>query len=171
MAGSLNLVDSESVTSGVSAVTLTGIDSTYNVYQVVLNNIECDTDAQDVALRFTTSGSPDTSSNYDKANEELRADTTFGNASTQNGSYIAIGDIGTGTGEQLNGILYLFNFSNASEYSFCTFDTSYINSTPTHRGRQGGGALTVAQATDGITIYMASGNIDKGEFKLYGLKK
>ena len=171
MAGSLVLIDSEIVTSGVSAVPLTGIDSTYNVYKVVVSNLECDTDVEDVFLRFTVSGSADDSSNYDRASKELKADTSFSNVSGVDSANIALGDVGTGTGEAFNAVLYLFNFSNASEYSFCTYETTYLTSTPNLRGRQGGGVLTETQATDGVHFYMSDGNIDSGEFKLYGLKK
>ena len=171
MAGSLIKIDEEIVSSAVASVTLTGIDSTYDVYMVKINKLEGNTDVQDVHLRFTTSGTADTSSNYDRASKELRADTSFGNVSGVNSSNVALGDIGTGTGEQLNAVLYLFNFNNASEYSFCTYETSYLTSTPNLRGRQGGAVLTVAQATDGVNLYMASGNIDSGTFTLYGLKK
>ena len=170
MAGSLILLDS--VTASTSAsISLTGIDSTYDVYQVVISNLECATDVQDVFLRFTVSGSADDSSNYDRASKELRADGSFTNVSGDNSSNIALGDIGTGTAEKFNAVLYLFNFSNASEYSFCTYETTYLTSTPNLRGRQGGGLLTESQATDGVTFYMGSGNIDSGEFKLYGLRK
>ena len=64
MAGSLILVDSETASSSAS-ISLTGIDSTYDVYQVVISNLECATDVQDVFLRFTVSGSADSSSNYE----------------------------------------------------------------------------------------------------------
>ena len=39
MAGSLIKIDEEIVSSAVASVTLTGIDSTYDVYMVVLNNV------------------------------------------------------------------------------------------------------------------------------------
>jgi hypothetical protein len=172
MASSLIKIDEEIVTSAVASVTLTGIDSTYDVYMVKINKLECDTNNRDVWLRFTTSGTADTSSNYDNANKELRADSAFSNRSGTNLSVIQIGgNIGDQTGEQFNAVLYLFNFNNASEYSFCTFETSHLDSGPNHRGRQGGGVLTVAQATDGINVLMAGGNIDNGTFTLYGLAK
>ena len=172
MAGSLVKIDEEIVSSAVASVTLTGIDSTYDVYMVRINKLECDTNNRDVYLQFTTSGTADTSSNYDNANKELRADSSFSNRSSTNRSDIQIGgNIGDQTGEQFNAVLYLFNFNNASEYSFCTFETSHFTSTPNLRGRQGGGVLTVAQATDGILVKMAGGNIDNGDFVLYGLKK
>ena len=170
MAGNLVLIDSDTASTSAS-ISLTGVDSTYDVYQVIVNNLKCDTDVQDVFLRFTTSGSADTSSNYDIASKVLKADGSFTDNSGVNGSSLILGDIGTGTGEQLNAVLYLFNFSNASEYSFCTMETSFYTSTPNNRGKQGGGVLTVAQATDGVHFYMGSGNIASGEFKLYGLRK
>ena len=159
-------VDTETVTSGVSAVTLTGIN-TDDVYQVVINNLEGDTDVEDVFLRFTVSGSADDSSNYDRASKELKADSSFVNVGGVDSSNIALGDVGTGTGEAFNAVLYLFNFSNASEYSFCTYETTYLTSTPNLRGRQGGGVLTETQATDGVHFYMSDGNIDSGTFTLY----
>ena len=46
MAGSLIKIDEEIVSSAVASVTLTGIDSTYDVYMVRLNNVQPETDAQ-----------------------------------------------------------------------------------------------------------------------------
>ena len=40
MAGSLRKIDEEIVSSAVASVTLTGIDSTYDVYKVVINNLQ-----------------------------------------------------------------------------------------------------------------------------------
>ena len=40
MAGSLIKIDEEIVSSAVASVTLTGIDSTYDVYQVVISNAQ-----------------------------------------------------------------------------------------------------------------------------------
>jgi len=170
MAGSLVLVNSLTASSSAS-ITLTGVDSTYDVYQVVISNVQGATDVQDVFLRFTVSGSADDSSNYSRASKELKADASFVDVSEEDVSKDVLGDTGTGTGEKLNAVLYLFNFSNASEYSFCTYETSYLTSTPNLRGRQGGSVLKETQATDGLHFYMSSGNIDSGEFKLYGLKK
>ena len=72
---------------------------------------------------------------------------------------------------QNNGVLYLFNFNNGSEYSFITLEESSFNSLSQSTGRQGGGVHTVASASNGIQFFMASGNIASGEFKLYGLRK
>ena len=174
MAGSLVKIAETTVTSAVASVTLTGIDSTYDVYMVQLNNVTTVNDGPTVQVRFTVSGTADTSSNYDFANKMLRTDTTFSNESGTNGNKLfPFVGIGTGTGEQVNGNFYLFNFNNASEYSFCTYENTMFDSSARNRGKQGGGVLTVAQATDGMNFFLSdSSNINTGSrFVLYGLKK
>jgi hypothetical protein len=171
MAGSLIKIDEEIVSSAVASVTLTGIDSTYDVYMVRYNNMQNDTDAQQFRIRVTKSGTADTTANYDWAFKKLDATTTFGNRTGTNQTYWETEQLGTSTQEQNNGILYLFNFPNASEYSFITVEESTFNTAQQLTGRTGGAVHTVASASDGIQFLMQSGNIDGGTFTLYGLKK
>ena len=171
MSGSLIKIDEEIVTSAVASVTLTGIDSTYDVYVVQIVNAIPDTNDVRFETRFTVSGTSDSSSNYDRAFKNLRADTSFGDISDTNVSQLDLGTTGTGTGEMMNITQYLFNFNNASEYSFTTVEASIRNNGANLRGFQGGGVLTVAQATDGVNYFFHSGNIASGTFTLYGLKK
>ena len=170
MAGQLVQVATETVTSATASVTLTGIDSD-DVYMVAMNNVSTDTDAQGVRFRFTVSGSADTSSNYDRAYKNLRADSAFSNIAYTNQTELDLGNAGTGTQEVANATQYLFNFNNPSEYSFTTVEASNRNQDSHLRGFQGGGLLTVAQATDGVQYFMQSGNIASGKFRLFGLKK
>jgi len=175
MAGSLIKIDEEIVTSAVASVTLGGAnwDSSYDVYMVKFNQLETDSSsANTIAVRFLASSSPDTSSNYDYAYKTLKDYASFSNDSNTNLDRFYLSTIYTANFSQDNGILYLFNFNNSSEYSFCTVETTQRNSRPGLSGSQGGAVLTVAQATNGIQIFMnATGNIDNGTFTLYGLKK
>ena len=173
MPGSLVLVQETTVSSSTASVTLTGIDSTYDVYKVVLNKVSVDTDNSHLRFRVTVSGSPDTTSNYDKAVKKLRTDTDFSNASSTNEDYgrCSASSNGTGTSENSEVIIYLFNFANANEYSFLTYEEVQLTYHPTLFGSQGGAVHTVAQACDGIQFYHNNGNINGGTFKLYGLKK
>ena len=61
-------VTTTNVTSNVASVSLTGIDDDSN-YIVLANNIFFDSN-DDMRIRFTVSGSADTSSNYDNANPD-----------------------------------------------------------------------------------------------------
>ena len=171
MAGKLVQVATTTVTSAVASVTLTGIDSD-DVYMIAMNNIVPVNNAVNLKSRVTKSGTADTTSNYDVAGKQLRADTTFTNsASTNADNWLIHFNQGNLTGEANNIIYYLFNFNNASEYSFITFEETGFDSNPNLIGNQGGAVHTVASASDGIHFYMTGGNIASGTFTLYGLAK
>jgi hypothetical protein len=173
MAGSLIKIDEEIVTSAVASVTLGGSDwdSSYDVYMVRYNNVLPVNDNVLLSNRVTVSGTADTTANYDYAYKLLQANTTFSNVSATNDTDNVLGTNGTGGNESTNGIMYLFNFNNASEYSFGTVENTLREADTNLRGIQGGYVHTVAQACDGIQFFYASGNIASGTFTLYGLKK
>jgi len=173
MAGSLIKIDEEIVTSAVASVTLTGIDSTYDVYMVKYFNLAPDVDNRYAGMRFTESGTPNSTANYDRAMKTLKADSGFGNDSNTNETQMYAGTMymGTGTGESLNGILYIFNANNSSEYTFATIEVTQYTLHPYLRGAQGGYVFTVASAVDGINFFTNEDNFASGTFTLYGLKK
>ena len=173
MSGSLIKIDEEIVTSAVASVTLTGIDSTYDVYMIRINNVTGTTEPNAINIRFTVGGTADTSANYDWAHKVLRTGAVFQNQSNTNQTAInGLDSTGTSTSETVNAIYYFFNFNNASEYSFMTYEASARSSGAELNARQGGGVLTAAQATDGVQFFMSNNNIEVGsQFVLYGLKK
>jgi len=175
MAGSLIKIDEEIVTSAVASVTLTGIDSTYDVYMVRLSDVQGDTDTQSLKVRVTASGTAQSTSNYDYAKKTLRSNNPFNDNSATNQTEVFVNTqlaMGTDTEETLQGVQYLFNFNNSSEYSFATDEivfSSYFGGVLL--GGQGGWVYTVAETHNGVNYFMSSGNIASGTFTLYGLKK
>lgn len=176
MAGSLIKIDEEIVTSAVASVTLSGISSTYDVYMVRADNVTPSVDGNEIRMRVTkdVAGTPTAQStaNYDWATKFLRASAAFINDSDTNQTGTrALNNIGTGAGENGNGIFYLFNFNNSSEYSFVTIENTSHNGSE-GRGFQGGTVYTVAEAHNGVQFYNHQGNnISSGQFVLYALKK
>lgn len=166
MAGKLVQVATNTVTSAVASVTLTGIDSD-DVYMVAVNNCIPATDNVSVYMRITKSGTPDSTANYDYAYKDLKAYAVFSNNASTNQAQLNFGNTGTGGSEGVNTIIYLFNFNSSSEYSFGTEETSMLTSGQQHRGQQGGFVHTVSSASDGVQFYMSSGNIASGTFTLY----
>jgi len=182
MAGSLIKIDEFTVSSAVASIILGGgsngssglnasIDSTYNVYMVAFENFAGATDTVVRKARITKSGTIQTDAEYDSAFKGLNVDASFDNSATANQTDFSFGWSGTGTYEKGAGIMYLYNFNNASEYSFGTFETVGVNFAANTRGQTGGFVHTVASASDGISFHLHSGNIASGEFKLYGLNK
>ena len=166
MAGKLIQVDTETVTSAVASVTLTGIDSD-DVYMLTISGA-VPTSPSDGKIRVTKGGTPQSDSEYDLAFKGLRTDTTFTNLSSTNEADIRyIGGWSTVSTSSVGGnaIVYLYNFNSSSEYSFLTSETVTMWSGGT-LGTQGGGVHTVASASDGIQFFYAS-NLTAGTFTLY----
>ncbi|QDP67429.1 MAG: hypothetical protein Unbinned6224contig1003_53, partial [Prokaryotic dsDNA virus sp.] len=76
MAGSLIKISEDTVTSSTSNVTLSGIDDTYNVHLLVINDFNPVTTNADVHFRFTESGSATSVSEYDESGKSIRADAS-----------------------------------------------------------------------------------------------
>jgi len=172
MAGSLIKIDEEIVTSAVASVSLLGINSTYDVYMVALTNVIPSTDGGNLQMRFTESGTPNTSLNYDHAFKFLTSNVAFSNTSqTNQNKFDLSGSIGNATGRSLSQIQYIYNANNSSEYSFFTLEQTYFFQGGSNHGMQGGGVFTVSSEADGVYYFMDTGNIASGKFSLFGLKK
>ena len=173
MAGSLIKIDEEIVSSATNSVSLTGIDSTYDVYKVVYNNLKVDGDGTvKIRIRFEESGTPNTTANYDRASKFLRTAVSFGNLSNTNQtSFNTDANIGNATGEHQNKVFYIFNANNSSEFTFMTEEATQVASSGELSGQQGGGVFTVTSAVNGINFFTSAGNINSAVFTLYGLKK
>ena len=166
MAGQLVQVATETVTSAVAEVSFNQI-TTDDVYMIAMNNVQCATDNKDMRIQLKNGAT--TLTPYSRASKDLRPDTTFSNNSEFNATRFDINNAtGNGTAETGQAIFYLYNFQNASEYSFITYETNYLTYTNLMIGQQGGGVVTQASACDTIVFYWESAsNFASGTFTLY----
>ena len=175
MAGSLVKIDEEIVSSAVASVTLGGSDwdSSYDVYMVKVMNCTPDTDGVGLHFRFTESGTPNSTSNYDYALKNLRTASGFSNGVGVNQirGLVTGGATGSAGNETANSIMYIFNANNSSEYTFATIEGAILSNTNELRCGQGGNVFTSASSVDGVQIFFDSGNIESGTLTLYALKK
>jgi hypothetical protein len=169
MAGQLVQIATNTVTSAVSSVILTGIDSD-DVYFLTMNNVSPATLNADVFLRVTESGTASSDSDYDLAYKMLRTDTTFSNIDNTNQAQFQIsGSLENEAGKTFNGQCYIYNANNSSGNTFITFENNYMADDGTFLGNQGGGVYTQTTAVDGVSISFDTGNIDAGTFTLFRL--
>jgi len=161
-------VATNTVTSAVANVSLTGIDSD-DVYMVAFNNVVGATNNVGLQIQLTKSGTAQSDSEYDFTYKNLRTDTTYTDDRGTNNSAVSLGNTGTSTGESSQGIIYLYNFNSSSEFSFFSHETAHFNATPFLTSAQGGITHTVASSSDGVNFKMSSGNINSGSFTLYKL--
>ena len=166
MAGALVQVATATVTSDVATVQLLGINSD-DVYMVAFHGHQGAADSRTLYVRFTASGTANSTSNYKRVSKNLRTDTDFSNNGDQSLSEFRAEQTGTGTHEKTNGIYFLYNFNNSSERSFLTNEGVGRNAAGTLSGKQGGCILNVTEANDGIEIFTSGGNIQGGTYTLY----
>lgn len=177
MSGSLIKIQETTVSTSTASVTLTGIDSTYDVYKLVVSNLTVGTDGSYLYGRVTESGTPNTTGNYVYANKFFRADNTFTNLADTGRTVFAMTERTEITNGFCNGTFYLFNFPNASEYSLMTVEEVHVQyQLTTVRGQQGCAIFKQTSACDGIQLFLidnggSAANIEGGTFTLYGLKK
>ena len=170
-------VDTFTVSSAVSSVTIGGGSSgssSYNfaintddVYMVVYNNWKPVTDTVVQKFRLTKSGTAQSDSEYDSSYKELKSGASFSNGALANQQAFQFEFTGSDTGETGQGIIYLYNFNSSSEYSFVSFETVTVNHVAWASGVAGGGAHSVASASDGLNFHFHSGNIASGTFTMY----
>ena len=171
MSGSLVLLQETTVTSPTASVTFTGIDTTYNVYQVIINDC-VGANETNFNMRVTTSGTADSDSEYDTASRVFKSFSGFGTTTDEDEAQFKINSaVGSDTNESTNHIIYLFNFSNSSEFSFYTNESIKLNASGQAEAFMGGGMHSVSEANDGVSFFFSSGNIETGTFQLFGLVK
>jgi hypothetical protein len=155
------------------------LDNTYPIYKIVYTNVHPETDGQDFNVNFR-----DGSSAYDATKT-----TTYFEAEHQEDdggtglAYVTASDLAQGTGVQqvtinvgadadqsCSGELWLFNPSSTTYVKHFIMRTSNVRSDNIAFDTHAAGYCNVTAAIDGVQFTFASGDIDAGTFKLYGIK-
>ena len=181
--GSLNLITTNTISSGVSSSSFTSsINSTYDTYIFKFINIHPASD--NVSFQFN--GTDDSSSH---SFDIIKTTTAFNAYHSESDSEASLGyrsadDVAQGTGYHtlshqasndndngLSGTLHLFNPSNT------TFIKNFIarisgNNEDNHaQDNYSAGYFNTTSAITGLDFKFSSGNIDSGIIKMYGLSK
>jgi len=177
---SLVLISTVTASNDATIDFTSGIDSTYSEYIFKIINCHPATDTQKFQVNFRDGGS-----NFDAT----KTTTTFyavhdENATGASLAYDTGSDVAQGTGDAViaavtgnandeccSGYLHLFNPSST------TFVKHFIATTMNNRGDSdgttynwyGAGYANVTAAIDGVRFNFASGNIDSGTIKMYGV--
>ena len=179
--GSLVLISSQTASSSANITFDTNIDSTYKEY--IFKFINMQSASTDVAFQVNFR---DGGSSYDAT----KTTTLVSVYHQEDGNPSSLGyqpsyDIAQGTGAQtimfdmntdndssFSGELFLFNPSSTTFVKHFMFRGSGMEdgSPPYAQTPFGAGYCNTTTAIDGVQFSMASGNLDSGTFKLYGIK-
>ncbi len=172
--GATTLLSTATISSGVSEVDITSnIDSTYKNYMFVLSDVHNATDDVRFQVQFFSSGgSPDTGSHYMYAGSGHRSDNSgldMNSTGTTQGE-ISIAPCSLDAGHRHDQfVLYLFNPAGTDSYKMMMSNAvQQLGNDKTGIG-QIGIVYKKTIAVTGVRFKMASGNIDRGIFKLYGI--
>jgi len=169
MSGSLIKINQTIASGNPSTLTVTGITTDYNVYMVDVVNLVPNASGR-VEWRITKGGSIQTDSEYDNARLDMPTTASFQDNENQNDDKVTNATVDASG--SWNAKFYLFNFTNASEYSFGTFEHNAYVDSPQVFGGAGGFVHSVASASDGLSFHWGdSRTFTNGELHLYGLRK
>ena len=172
---------SEQTASGSASISFTtGIDSTYPIYKFEFINIHPQNDNVSFTFNMITDGGSNynvtkTTTIFTALHNESDAEAFITYAPGQDlaqstAFQILSTEIGNGNDENTSGSFTLFNPSSSV---FVKHFISNFNSTTYHdfnRNDYVAGYGNTISAVNGIQFKFASGNIDSGTIKLYGIK-
>jgi len=181
--GGLNLLATNTITSGVSSSSFTSsIDSTYDTYIFKIINCHPATNEVDFTVNFrdgsTAFDATKTSTSFFAYNNE--------NDSGANIFYDTSDDLAQGTGyqklnsssiignendESISGELFLFSPSSTTFVKHFIARTNCYHAGNISVDSFTAGYCNVTAAIDGVDFKFDSGNIDSGVIKMYGLSK
>lgn len=168
---------STQVASNVSVIDFTGLDSTYEAYEIVLSNVKPQNDDVQMLMRVGTGAGPIyQSSGYSWAfaGQAGASQVTDGSSSASaiGLSYVAgsTAAVGNATGENFSAKISFGNPA-ASDFMEISMSGAYSRSDGTHSRANGSGRYNSAGAITAVRFLFSSGNISSGRFTLYGYRK
>jgi len=180
--GALNLITTNTITSGVSSSSFTSnIDSTYDTYIFKFINIHPATDDVLFQVNFRDGSSAfdatKTTSAFFAFHSEADSDALLAYKASrdlaQSTAYqpLSLDSIGNDNDQSCSGELFLFSPSNTTFVKHFIARTNHIADFDWTFDSYVAGYCNVTAAIDGVDFQFSSGNIDSGIIKMYGLSK
>ena len=176
--GGMNLITTNTISSGVSSSSFTSsIDSTYDTYLFKWINIHPATNNVEWTLNFRDGSSAfdatkTTTAWYAYQGESGGTDLSYltGLDLAQSTAYQSIcGTVGNGNDESFSGTMHLFDPSNTTFVKHFMVRGNTYSQDDLSADMYFAGYCNVTAAIDGADFKFASGNIDSGVIKLYGV--
>ena len=173
LGGSLELIESQTV-SGVSSVNFTNIKGgKYDVHLLQLLNISTSDDNEEIQIRLSNdSRSTYESSGYHDARDQGNAGGSFNQLKSTSADAITIANaIGNATNEKGHSYCYLYSLNNSSKFSFTTTHSVLLNNTSVFNFDYGIGVYPVAETINAIQVLLDDSSNITGTIKLFGVKQ
>ena len=174
-AGSLELIESQSITSSTSTMNFTSIkEDEYDVHLLQYKAFAVDATNARPIMRFYESGTLETASVYQSAHQQMRATGTYSQPKSTGHSYVRLGGGGSNSNDPDNGYVYIYNAGNSNMYTSTNEKTTGIYFGDNALiSEYGGSVLPQTSVVDGIQLltWSTGNNITNLQAKLFGVKK
>jgi len=175
--GALNLISTQTASASASIEFTSGIDSTYNIYEIHIIQAHCSADNQILQIGFKDGGSSydaiKTTTYFAAQNRESDLGSLGYNTDqdqAQSTGFLNISEaLGADNDQCTNGVIKIFNPSSTTFVKHFIATMSYNHQNDREMNPFIAGYCNTTNAIDGIQFKMDSGNIDSGVFKLYGI--
>tara|TARA_B100000674_G_scaffold484856_1_gene490831 strand:+ start:1068 stop:1679 length:612 start_codon:yes stop_codon:yes gene_type:complete len=177
--GKMTLLQTQTASSSSSIDFTSNIDSTYPIYVFKFINIHPATNDTGFMVGFrdgsTAYDASKTTTAFRSFHDEANSSTNltyYGSVDQANatGFQYLTGGTGNGNDECLSGILHLFEPSSTTFVKHFIARTQEYNAGDASQEYYMAGYCNTTTAIDGVQFKFASGNIDSGTIKLYGIK-
>ena len=168
--GAWNLIGT-AVASNTSSLTITGIDSTYDTYAVVISDMVPVADSVNLWMRLGDSGGIDSGTDYiyHSGNFKSTSASYAGAPSSGDNVIILTQGVGNATGEGVAGTYYLGKPADGSTRTLVYGTGVGLD----NAGECVSGDVIAAHASvithDRVQIFFASGNIASGRLSVFGI--
>ena len=178
--GAMTLISTTTASSDSTVDITSGIDSTYPIYMFKIINVHGATDDTQFKFQGNASGgsgfNETITSTYFKSGQNEAGSYSIlgygtGSDQAQGTSYQTISEnMGNANDECGSGELFLFNPSSTTFVKHFLVRFQHQQHASQSYDSYIGGYFNTTSAIDEISFKFASGNIDSGTFKLYGIK-
>ena len=169
--GTLELIQTETITSETLVeFNLTG---NYNVYFLTFNDVVL-VDTKELIMRVSTDGGStfNASTNYNNASQRGDSGGNFYEYRLPNNTHFQpLSSMGSGTNENHNGYIYMYNFLDSAKYSYLTYHTMGYDLSGNAEFHFGSAGKESAEYNDAIQFKDSGGSgVQSGVFSLYGIR-
>jgi hypothetical protein len=167
----LRLINETSATS-VATLSVTDVfTSDFDIYKIVIDDFDLTGTPYLTWRLINSSGSVISTGNYDRAMLQMNSETGFGEGRSTNITYMNyLADVGSGVAETGGVVIWLFNPTNTSSYTFSLFQSS-VSRSPNYRSHKGIGVLKLTNSITGFQLLNSSTfSFDSVNVKTYGLR-
>lgn len=172
--GGLNLLDVQTASNSAQVDLTSGINSSYQFYMIVINNLVAGTNDTQLQVRTSSNGGASfdgTAGHYSWGYIGSRAHGASAEDKLVSDNAIkCVPKIGNSSGKSMNAVMKLFSPADSSKETLLGYECFSVDTDGTgHYFINGMGVRMALASVNALRFFMSSGNILSGTFKLYGI--